>query len=220
MNEFTPQKNRPGFAPFVLALLMLVQACSRVAGDLSLTPPPTPTAAPSATPVPPPTVTAIPTAATARVTTLGAVTPGPTATANPNQKMQSLKMTLIATNDNGRAGRKVGCGDSAVQVDVDVPVSDRPIGAVLAKLFEIRGSTYGSTGLYNALGASNLRVTATDNINGKVVVKLVGQVVVVGTCDAPRMVAQIQDTVAQFSWSKNAIITVNGAPLESLGSGR
>ena len=203
-----------------LGLILALPACSRVAGDLSLTPPPSPTVMPSATPVPPPTATTVPTVAVAQVRAVDTASAKPTTTPIPNQKMQTLKMTLVAINDNGKLGRKIGCGDSAVMVDIDVPVSDKPIGAALGKLFELRSSSYGANKLYNALGNSQLQVASTDNVDGRVLVKLVGSVALGGVCDGPRAVAQIQDTVSQFSWSKNAVITINGAPLESLANMR
>ena len=203
-----------------LGLLLLLPACSRVAGDLSLTPPPTPTAMPSATAVPAPSATPPPPTAGAQAKASATASAPATGTPNPNQKMQKVKIVLVALNDNGKSGRAIGCNDSAVAVDADVPESPKPIGAALGRLLELRGTGYGQSGLYNALGNSQLRVAETDNVNGRVIVKLAGELQLGGVCDGPRAVAQIQDTVTQFGWSKNAVITVNGAPLETIASGR
>jgi hypothetical protein len=122
----------------------------------------------------------------------------------------NASMYLVALDDNGKRGRRIGCNDSLIARPVIVD-SEKPIAGALSELFAARPA---EQGIYTALAQSNLRVEATDNANGRIIVKLRGELRMGGACDTPRVAEQIRETVTQFSWSKNAQITLNGAPLE------
>jgi hypothetical protein len=185
-------------------LLMGLSACSASAGD-KITPQPTATATPAPTSVP---VIFLPTAPPLPAPPVS--TPNVTPTATPN----TVKIFMIALEDNGKSGVKIGCNDSVVPVDIQIKETDKPVAAALTQLFAIK--TKDSNGFYNSLYQSNIRVQTSDVVRGKVVVNLIGTYKLGGTCDTPRFIAQIRNTVEQFDWSKDATITLNGVALERI----
>lgn len=131
------------------------------------------------------------------------------------------KIYLVALEDDGKSGIKVGCGDSLVAVDVSTP-SEVVDASGLTSLLDIKDKTYGQSGLYNALYQSDLTVdsiTYNDN-NTKIIVALSGNIVSGGTCDGPRIQNQLVETVkAQDSAITTVEITVDGVALDKVLSG-
>jgi LysM repeat protein len=123
------------------------------------------------------------------------------------------KIYLIALEDNGKSGKKIGCGDSVVAVDVAITPTNAPLRAALEKLLSIKQPYYGQSGLYNALHQSNLRVAEAKIVNRQAIVHLAGTQMVSGTCDVPRIVAQLEETVLQFSTVDSTRIYINGVIL-------
>jgi hypothetical protein len=193
------------------ALAVLCMACTRTAGDLIATRPVIPVATPITTPTPQP---AAATAAARPIVVPSAVPTAPGRT-------ESFKVFFVALNDKGARGKKIGCDDSLVPVTLATGLSEKPIAAALNQLFAVKTTSYQQSGLYTALYQSSVQVESTDvDASGKVLVKLKGNIPLGGVCDAPRAVEQIRETVTQFSWSKNAVITINGQPLDSIGAAR
>jgi hypothetical protein len=126
----------------------------------------------------------------------------------------SLQVFLIAVGDNGVSGKKIGCGDSAVPVQLEVPYTVGVLRASLGALFSIKGRDYGESGLYNALYQSNLQVQNVNLQNGKALVYLTGTLQLGGECDTPRVKAQIEETALQFSTVSQVEIFLNGQPLD------
>ncbi len=136
---------------------------------------------------------------------------------------QAVRLYLIALNDDGRSGKRVGCGDSVVPVTVLLPRTRAPLRAALERLLALRSTRYPGTRLYNALHRSRLRIARLNLTDGRAVVRLAGSVALGGVCDSPRFEAQIRETVLQFPSVRRAAITLNGRPLEaylSLRGGR
>jgi hypothetical protein len=164
---------------------------------------------PAATPLPPTgTVAAQPVATTA----LPAPTAKPTAT---SAKVMGVKIVLIAVGDDGRSGTKIGCGDSAVPVQVMVPHTTGVLKAALDALLALEQREYGESGLYNALYQSDLRLQSATLNDGKAVIKLTGSLKLGGECDNPRVDAQITQTALQFSTVKEVQVFLNDKTLES-----
>ncbi len=163
-------------------------------------PSPTPqviTATPTNT-VPAPTI-AVPTNTQA----LPTKTPGP----------QLVDIYLIAIDDNGQGGIPVGCGDSAIPVKAEIQPTQGVLRAALEKLLSIKDQYYGQSGLYDALYQSDLQVESVTIDNGKATVNLTGSMMLGGECDNPRVQAQLENTVLQFSTVTSADIFINGKPL-------
>lgn len=156
---------------------------------------PSPTSAPpTATQVPPASPTLVPTTATE----------------------QTVKIFLIAIEDNGKAGSLVGCGDSAVPVIVTIPKTQGVLRAALEKLLSAKQQFYGESGLYNALYQSNLQVAGVTIEQGKAIIHLTGTLMLGGTCDAPRVQAQIEQTALQFSTVSAVDVFINDKPLQDV----
>jgi hypothetical protein len=121
-----------------------------------------------------------------------------------------LKMFLVAIGDNGQSGKAVGCGDSLVPVDIDVPYTRGVLRAALEQLLAVKAQYYGQSGLYNALYMSDLRIDAVELNQGEAVIRLSGQVQLGGECDTPRLIGQIEETALQFSTVRQVTIFLNG----------
>jgi len=136
---------------------------------------------------------------------LGAEVPLPT----PGSGLvDTVNIYLISTG-----GGAVGCGDEVVPVLRRIAPTPAPLRAALTELFALKSQTFGESGLYNALYQSDIRVERVAIVNGRAEVALSGTLRLGGVCDEPRVVAQIESTVRQFSSVTSTAITLNGAPL-------
>jgi hypothetical protein len=128
---------------------------------------------------------------------------------------------LVALEDGGASGPAVGCGDSLVAVTRPVAPTDHPIEAALNDLFSIKEQFFGESGLYTALYQSNLVVESVlVDANGAATVALSGQPMLGGTCDTPRVIGQIEQTVLAAPGVSSANILLNGQALEDALSTR
>jgi hypothetical protein len=210
---------------FLLLSLGGLAACSRtvITPAIPMTPTPAvlqvatseiPTLAPATrTPVSRPTTPAPPTDTVAPPTATLTPTLATPAPITPAAGQQLVRVMLIAVNDNGRAGKKIGCGDSVVPVSISVPRTAAVLKASLQALLAIRQQNYGESGLYNALYASNLKVQSLTLAGGKATLYLTGTLKLGGECDNPRVQAQLEQTVLQFSTVKQVAVYINGQPL-------
>lgn len=217
----------------LLALLLILSltACSRF--DVSIGP--LPTAIPTstveiptntATAVVSPTEPIVPTATiaipspTLFVPTTTQALPTSTESAPTASTEQTIKIFLIALEDNGQSGTLVGCGDSAVPVTVTIPKTQGVLRAALEKLLSAKKQFYGESGYYNALYQSDLQVAKVTIEQGKAIIHLTGTTMLGGTCDAPRLEAQIEQTALQFSTVSDVAVFVNDVPLEDVLSSK
>jgi hypothetical protein len=191
-------------------------------------PPPTPlpaTAMPTAVPIRVPSLTSVPTITLAPTFTFTPtstkilLTPSSTKTLpSPTGavKLQTVKIFLVALNDNGVSGKKIGCGDSLVAVDVKIAPTTGVLRASLEKLLSIKSDYYGDSGLYNALYRSTLSIDNLTIENGVARVLLKGSLYLGGVCDNPRVQNQLEAAALQFSTVSKVNIFINGVALESL----
>lgn len=129
---------------------------------------------------------------------------------------QTVKIVLIALEDNGQAGTLVGCGDSAIPINVTIPRTQGVLRAALEKLLSAKQQFYGESGYYNALYQSDMQVARVVIEQGKAIIYLTGSIRLGGTCDAPRVEAQIEQTALQFSTVNDVAVFVNDVPLEEV----
>jgi hypothetical protein len=127
--------------------------------------------------------------------------------------VDTVRIFLIAVDDNGQGGQAVGCGDSVIPVEVQIPATQGVLRAALETLLSIRTQYYGESGLYNALYQSDLQVESASVEAGRATVYLTGTLTMGGECDAPRVQAQLEQTVLQFPDVTEAVIFINGEPL-------
>ncbi len=185
----------------------------------------TPTPAPSLTraAVPTAVATAAPTAVPTRMPTVTAtlvLSPMPTIHITPTRTPTNaagtmrVKLYFVAMNDNGVAGKKIGCNDSLVAVDRAIPSTNAPLTASLKELFSLTDQTYGQSGLYNSLYQSKLKIDSIAIVNAKATINLSGSLVLGGVCDNPRVEAQIEQVALQFSTVKTVAVFLNGKTLQ------
>lgn len=127
---------------------------------------------------------------------------------------------LIALEDGGERGQLIGCNDSVVPVTVDIEPTQAPLTAALNRLLSIEDAFYGQTELYNALYRSDLSLQDVNIVDGRATISLLGELLLGGTCDAPRVQAQLQQTALQYSTVDEVSILVNGQPLEDALTGQ
>jgi spore germination protein GerM len=133
---------------------------------------------------------------------------------------REVKLFLIAVDDAGRSGKKIGCGDSVVAVTRELRPTRTPLRAALEELLRIP-KTYGSDPeLYNALSQSELRLVSVSVSRGMARLNFTGRLVMGGVCDGPRVQAQIEQTALQFPTVKKVKVFINGAPLSAYLSER
>jgi hypothetical protein len=136
--------------------------------------------------------------------------PAPT---SPTPTRNVVKIFLIALNDNGKSGALIGCGDSAVPVQVAITPTAGVLKAAMVALLSIKNQNYGQSGLYNALYQSALQVESVSIAGGKASVSLSGTLKMGGECDNPRIQAQLEQTILQFPTVTESAIFINGKPL-------
>ncbi|HEV2856746.1 MAG TPA: GerMN domain-containing protein [Thermoanaerobaculia bacterium] len=138
---------------------------------------------------------------------------------NATAKVRKARIFLIAIEDHGSAGPAVGCGDSAVPVEADLPAPSPALWGSLETLLSA-GKRYESAGFYNALANSPLRVERIDRSGSTVRIYLNGYLEIGGECDSPRVLSQLTETATQFPDVEKAEIFLDGKPLERLLSGK
>ena len=128
---------------------------------------------------------------------------------------QTYQYYLVKIDDGGKAGTMIGCGDSLIAVSKSTSDSDL-MRAALRGLLVDRSSSTVNTGLYNSLAFSTLDLENVVADNGKLIVKISGNLKIGGTCDNPRIKSQIEETVKQYADGKSFDILINNTPLDSL----
>jgi Sporulation and spore germination len=123
-----------------------------------------------------------------------------------------VSIFLIALNDNGAGGPLVGCGDSAIPVEVQITHTQDPVAALTFAIQALlsAGDRYtGGAGFYNALKNSSLNVVSVTIQDANATIKLSGALQSGGQCDDPRIKAQLEQTVRQFSQLTRVSIYLN-----------
>jgi len=132
------------------------------------------------------------------------------ATAPPTSAgITAIKVFMIAMEDNGQAGPAIGCGDSVVAVTRQIAPTRGPLRAAFTELLSIKDEFYGQSGLYNPLYRYNLTLDEARIDNGRATIRLSGEFFLVGTCEDPRLRAQLEQTALQFSTVNAVDIYIN-----------
>ncbi len=146
----------------------------------------------------------------------GPPAPGPLPTAIPTPGgFSSVKVALVAVGDEGRRGKRIGCGDSVVLVDRPIAPTTGVLAASMRELLATRAADVEGQGLATFLPAG-LTLEGVTISNGVAVIRLRGEPVVAGVCDDPRIEAQIGETALQFSTVRDAAILVGGRTLNQV----
>jgi spore germination protein GerM len=132
----------------------------------------------------------------------------------PSSTPQMVEIYLIALDDSGQSGPQVGCGDSAVPVQVPISPTKDVLKAALERLLALKTQYYGQSGLYNALYQSDLHLDGVNIKDGVAIINLSGSLQIGGECDSPRVEAQINQTALQFAAVKDVSVSINGRTLQ------
>ncbi len=184
-----------------IIILIVLALIAGVFGYLFFTKPsrPTPSASPSNQPSS--TLTNTPSATTSTATPIGTT---------------KIKIFMIAVDDNGASGKLIGCGDSAVAVEREVPQTQAVLKAAMEQLISVKDSTYGGSGLTNPLSQSSLNFVSATIDNGKATVKFTGNLSLPGECGDARIQAQFEQTALQFPNVESVDIFINDQNLRDL----
>ncbi|WP_461164250.1 GerMN domain-containing protein [Arthrobacter sp. R4-81] len=127
---------------------------------------------------------------------------------------QSGTAYFVMLDDGGSGGVRFGCNDSLVSVPLAAPLANEPLQSALQAL--LPGSSGGGSapdGLYNSLASSTLSFVSGYFDGSTVVVNLSGTVSPGGTCDIPRIEAQLTQTAVTAVGATRAEIYINGRRL-------
>jgi spore germination protein GerM len=122
------------------------------------------------------------------------------------QKTQEVKVYLVALNDAGKSGKKIGCDDSLVAVTKTIKATATPLKAALEELIATSGENNGQLGNY--VFGPNLKVKSAIISKGTATIRFSGKISVAGICDEPRIVEQIEATAKQFPTVKKVKVFV------------
>lgn len=111
---------------------------------------------------------------------------------------QKIKIYLVAVGDDGKSGRKIGCGDRLIAITRSVKKTAAPLTAAIRELLITPEQAGGTPKLENFWKGRNLRVQSVSIRNKTATIQLSGELFVAGVCDAPRIQGQIEETARQF----------------------
>jgi hypothetical protein len=131
-----------------------------------------------------------------------------------------VRIFCIALEDNGASGRQIGCNDSVVPVEVTLTRRSPALEGALQALLDVDEQFEPTSGLYNSLYASPLKIQRVVRQGSQVQVVLDGYLELGGTCDSPRVLAQLQETALQFEDVQHVYFYLDGKPLTELLSGK
>jgi hypothetical protein len=129
------------------------------------------------------------------------------------EKSQPIKIYLVAVGDDGKRGRKIGCGDSLVPVDRSIKKTAAPLAAAIRELLITPQHTEGNPPLENFWKGRNLQVRSVAIVNRTAIIRLTGEVFVAGVCDEPRIEGQIEETARQFPTVKKVSVFIGNRTL-------
>jgi hypothetical protein len=135
----------------------------------------------------------------------------PARDSTPAPATLEVKVFLIATGDNGKTGKKIGCDDSLVPITRTIKAASAPLRASIEELLALPRE-YDSR-LQNYWFGEKLKVRDVAIRGGVATIRITGQLFVAGVCDEPRIESQIRETARQFPAVKRVRVFVNGQTL-------
>ena len=114
------------------------------------------------------------------------------------ERRQEIKVYLVALGDDGKTGKKIGCGDSLIPVTRSIRKTRVPLTAALRELLLTPEHPDETPNLANFWKGRNLKVNSVSIRNHTATIRISGEVFVAGVCDIPRIESQIEETARQF----------------------
>ena len=127
------------------------------------------------------------------------------------RRTREVKVYLVALDDKGKRGRRIGCDDSLVAVTRTVGAGADPLRAAVEELLAIPREFEGNLGNYWA--GEGLRVRSAVISRGVATLRVEGTLPVAGVCDVPRIEEQIKATARQFRGVRSVRVFVGGRRL-------
>ncbi len=124
---------------------------------------------------------------------------------------RKVQVYLVALDDNGKRGKRVGCNDSLVPVARTIGRGADPLRAAVEELLAIPREYEG--GLGNFWQGEGLSVQSVAVRSGVATIRIKGNVYVAGVCDAPRIEGQIRETARQVRGVRSVRVYVGGRRL-------
>ena len=135
----------------------------------------------------------------------------PASPAQRGARTREVKVYLVALDDRGKRGRRVGCDDSLVPVTRTIRGAGAPLKAAVEELLAVPHEYEG--GLGNYWYGENLRVQSAAVRAGVATIRIRGRLFVAGVCDEPRIEGQIRETARQFRGVRSVRVFLNGRRL-------
>lgn len=140
-----------------------------------------------------------------------------------NETNMPAELYFIKLEDKGANGELIGCDDSVIPVETEIPSSYDKYANIkesLEKLLSIKEREYGDEKLYNAMAGLKLKVDNVIDAENSTKVMLVGEYQISGVCEIPRIKAQILETASQFQEEdeNNVEIYINGRAFDEVFS--
>lgn len=129
------------------------------------------------------------------------------------ERSQTVKIYLVALGDDGKTGKKIGCGDSLISVNHSIAKTAAPLTAAVRELLATPEHADGTPQLENFWKGRQLRVQSVALRSGTATIRITGELAVAGICDEPRIESQIEATAKQFSTVKRVKVFVNNRTL-------
>ena len=121
---------------------------------------------------------------------------------------QAIKIFLVAVGDDGKNGKKIGCGDSLVAITRNIKKTTAPLASAIRELLLTPEHPDDSPNLKNFWKGRNLKVRSVSIVNGAATIRFSGEVSVSGVCDVPRIESQIEETALQFPTVKKVKVFI------------
>lgn len=134
----------------------------------------------------------------------------------PTISDQAVTIFLVAIEDKGISGIKIGCDDSLIPVEVTIRSDLTSPWSALSALLNLDETYFGESGLYNALHQSDLEIQSYETFEGKTKVYLEGELMLGGVCDTPRVEEQILSTILQGDQVEEVEVYINGVLLQEV----
>src|SRR5690242_7933 len=77
---------------------------------------------------------------------------------SPTASPKTVSIYLVALGDDGKSGKKIGCGDSLVSVQREVRPTSDLLRTALEELLSLKNQQYGESGFMTALANSQIAV--------------------------------------------------------------
>jgi hypothetical protein len=131
------------------------------------------------------------------------------------QNSQSINVYLVAVGDNGKTGKKIGCGDSLIAVTRTIKKTAAPLTAAIRELLQTpqHPGFDGGPNLENFWKGRNLKVSSVSLVNRTATIRLSGALSVAGVCDEPRIESQMDATARQFPTVKRVKVFIGNKTL-------